>query len=475
MGDKETQDVQVNSTQAVNDGSKTASVQLKKNQSPSFSKVVSYSMFPKKSQAIVIDTVEGVQIKTYLKAIATKTEPTNIVAASKISQNRFCCYLNDVALVDKLTKEGNNVIEINGHPMKIRPYLVKSKRVIFSNVHPCIPHDVIIDELKCKGINPKSSMSFIRLGIDEVGFTQILSFRRQLFIDPEDINKLPKEITINYDEAIHHIYVSTDKITCFICNLEGHTARYCPTAKQTNTGRQSTDKYLTQHAAGTNNSDEHQIPTQVNISEDQNLGNEAGVTSSPVENVNQLNEFNGQMLFKRPAINDPAPPRTKRHASPSSSSCNTNTELQPSNGSQMTLLKTPKQNKKKKNKTKHITPPNDLELLIKNASVKIQSDLVETFPISFEKLSKFIADSYAIKYAELSALVQLHNIENIDAFIIMLTEVHKNVESGKLKSRITRTINQLSTPSTQQQMDNNISNSSNFESNGEDYESTNEN
>ena len=114
-------------------------------------------------------------------------------------------------------------------------------------------------------------------------------------------------------------------------------------------------------------------------------------------------------------------------------------------------------------------------MLIKDASVKIQSDLVETFPISFDKLSKFIADLYAIKYAELSALVQLHNIENIDAFIIMLTEVHKNVESGKLKSRITRTINHLTTPSTQQQMDNDIPNSSNFDSNEEDYESTNEN
>lgn len=43
-------------------------------------------------------------------------------------------------------------------------------------------------------------MSFIRLGFDDPGFTQILSFRRQIFIDPEDVNKIPKEFTVYYEE-----------------------------------------------------------------------------------------------------------------------------------------------------------------------------------------------------------------------------------------------------------------------------------
>ncbi|KAK2574839.1 hypothetical protein KPH14_012933, partial [Odynerus spinipes] len=105
----------------------------------SFSKVVSNSLFPKKNQAIIIDTIEGIEVKVYLKAIAAKTSPTNIVSASKIAQNRFCCYLNSTQLVEELTNEGNNEILIAGNKVKMRPYITKSKRVIFSNVHPCIP------------------------------------------------------------------------------------------------------------------------------------------------------------------------------------------------------------------------------------------------------------------------------------------------------------------------------------------------
>ena len=178
-------------------------------------------MFPKKNLAIIIDTVEGLEIKAYLRAVATKTSPTNIIAASKISQNRFCCYFNDEKIVDQLTKEGNNIVEIDNHKLKMRPYVMKSKRVIFSNVHPSIPHDEIITVIKAQGITPKSNMSLIKLGFAKTGFTHILSFRRQIYIDP------------NYDDGIHYIYIFTDKITCFICNQEGHTARYCTNDKDT--------------------------------------------------------------------------------------------------------------------------------------------------------------------------------------------------------------------------------------------------
>lgn len=205
----------------------TAHSEINKNRPPTYSKVVNYGLFPKKNQAIIIDTIDGIEVKTYLKAIATKTCSTNIVAASKISQNRFCCYLNTEQLVEDITREGNNIIEIEGHKLKIRPYVTKTKRVILSNVHPYIPHDEIILKLKEKGVTPKSRMSFIRLGFDDPGFTQILSFRRQIFINPEDIDKIPKEFTLNYEDTIHHIYATTDKITCFSCHKEGHTSKYC--------------------------------------------------------------------------------------------------------------------------------------------------------------------------------------------------------------------------------------------------------
>lgn len=301
------------------------SPQLPKKQIPTFSKVVTNSMFPKKSQAILIDTVEGVEIKTYLKAIAAKTAPTNIVAPSKISQNRFCCYLNDTNLVDQLTKEGNNDIVINGQTAKIRTYVQKSKRVIFSNVHPCIPHDVITDELKLEGITPKSSMSFIRLGIDDIGFTQILSFRRQLFVSPEDVNKLPKEITVNHEDTIHHVYISTDRITCFVCNLEGYTARCCPTAKNIDANRQVPSP-AESHVQPDESSENTQLYDRSDACDDSIQTQDKDVNESALDNTqqskepeNQTLEFNGTPLFKKPTLAENSA-KSKRATPPSNTS-----------------------------------------------------------------------------------------------------------------------------------------------------------
>ena len=77
-------------------------------------------------------------------------------------------FLNSEKIVDELTQEGNNLIEFNGHKLKMRSYVSKARRVIFSNVHPCITHDEIITELTARGITPKSNMSFIRLSFDEL-------------------------------------------------------------------------------------------------------------------------------------------------------------------------------------------------------------------------------------------------------------------------------------------------------------------
>lgn len=273
----------------------------KNNKAISFSKVVSYSLFPKKTQAIVIDTVNDTDVKTYLKPMASKTVSTNIIAASKIAQNRFCCYFNDEKIVDELTKEGNSDIIINGEKLEIRPYVTKAKRVIFSNVHSCIPHDEIIAKLKDYNITPKSNMSFIRLGFDEPGFTQVLSFRRQLFIEPDDVNKLPSDFTINFDDTVYHIYVSADKITCFTCHKEGHTAKYCPTLK---------DKYMensyTQHIVNTQTLQSEQkqeeeistVDTQGTQNSDNSNDEKARENGSPAWEFQGTNYSKSQLLLK---------------------------------------------------------------------------------------------------------------------------------------------------------------------------------
>lgn len=54
-----------------------------------------------------------------------------------------------------------------------------------------------------------------------------MSFRRQMYIHPEDVSEIPESIQINFDETAYWIYFSSDKINCFLCKEEGHLAKHC--------------------------------------------------------------------------------------------------------------------------------------------------------------------------------------------------------------------------------------------------------
>ncbi|KAL6256675.1 hypothetical protein P5V15_012792 [Pogonomyrmex californicus] len=150
-------------------------------------------IFPKKEQAIVLDAIEEISIKEYILAVGNIVKPNNIRFASRISNNRICFYLADVFIIQSLTRIKTNV-NIKSHALTIRPLILESKRVLLSNVCPSIPHDVIINKLTDLGIKCTLAVSFIKAGISESGFSHILSFRRQVYISPEDIDKLPDAI-----------------------------------------------------------------------------------------------------------------------------------------------------------------------------------------------------------------------------------------------------------------------------------------
>ena len=54
-----------------------------------------------------------------------------------------------------------------------------------------------------------------------------MSYRRQVYIAADDVNKLPESIKIDYDNNVNWIYPTTDTVKCFICNTEGHIAKNC--------------------------------------------------------------------------------------------------------------------------------------------------------------------------------------------------------------------------------------------------------
>lgn len=199
--------------------------QSQQNQS-SYAKVAEKSSFPTKEQAIIIDSIENVQLKDYVYALGKVINPKDIKFVSRISKNRICMYLSDKSQVDKLT-ESKTTITINNSDLEIRPLLTKFKRIILSNVCPIIPHSVLMDQLKNLNIRLGSQMTFLRAGVPDPEFSHILSFRRQVYIHPDDVDKIPNSIQITYDETKYWIYLSDDDVTCFLCKQTGHLAKNC--------------------------------------------------------------------------------------------------------------------------------------------------------------------------------------------------------------------------------------------------------
>lgn len=110
----------------------------------------------------------------------------------------------------------------------VRPLITQNKRIILWNVPPIIPHYVITDALDKHDNKPESAITFLRVSSKQKEHSHIMNFRRQVYLTPEDTNKLPPIIKITFDDTIYNIFASSDSLTCFVCQKVGHLAKDCP-------------------------------------------------------------------------------------------------------------------------------------------------------------------------------------------------------------------------------------------------------
>ena len=54
-----------------------------------------------------------------------------------------------------------------------------------------------------------------------------MSFRRQIYINHEDIPKLPSSMLITQNDNQFRIFFTDDTLTCFLCKAVGHTSNNC--------------------------------------------------------------------------------------------------------------------------------------------------------------------------------------------------------------------------------------------------------
>lgn len=198
------------------------------NNNINFASAAAMEKTPSREQAIVFNSIDGIPQKEYILAIGKIVLPKNITFVSRISNNRFCIFLSSKQILDNLIQT-TQVININDQIIQIRRLINPAKRFIISNVCPSIPNLTIEDALRNIGITPISKINHLKAGINVEGYEHILSFRRQMFLNHDDIPKLPSSLLIYSNENQFRIFFTDDKITCFLCKSVGHTTSNCKT------------------------------------------------------------------------------------------------------------------------------------------------------------------------------------------------------------------------------------------------------
>lgn len=205
----------------------------------SYANVTSKTTHPKKDQAIVIDSINGIMLRDYILSLSTVIKPSSIRFISRIANSRICVYLDSKQSADELVDVVKK-LKVKDNLLEIRPLITRNKRIVLSNVCPVIPHEVIEEKFNEINIKILSPITYMRVGIPDSGFSHIMSFRRQLYVSPEDEKRLPESMQICYEDTNYWIYLTNESMKCFVCNGNGHLAKYCPQSKQ----QQESTQYL---------------------------------------------------------------------------------------------------------------------------------------------------------------------------------------------------------------------------------------
>lgn len=194
----------------------------------SITKSVPKQTFPKKEQAIILHVDPNLKLFDYVRSIGNIVGPKNIIFASRISNNRICIYLKSEETVDQLI-QCHQIITIEGIQHNIRRLISPTKRIVISNISPFISHDIVENIVKNLGFQLASPVTFLRAGIPGDEYNHILSFRRQVYIQaPTEDFELQTSVLIQFEGTDYRIFLSTDKMECFLCKHVGHIASTCP-------------------------------------------------------------------------------------------------------------------------------------------------------------------------------------------------------------------------------------------------------
>lgn len=364
------------------------------------------TIFPKKEQAIIIDVNEELRLNDYVSTVGNIVGPKNIFAASRISNNRVCIYLTDIKLVDMITEKFPTV-KIDQFDLNLRRLVSPAKRIILSNV-PChIPHNVLEPIVANFGFKLASKMSFLRAGRLDDEYSHVVSFRRQVYIHPNESINLPSSVLIKFEETNYRIFLSFDQLICFSCKLPGHIADQCPQQNKNMNDTSDVESTYSDHSEPENIANKHSHQTFAMITQEQtSLKRNApsSTSQSTQEHLPQISELQDEDNIN---INQPESIRSK----------------------------IPETNKtkrlKKSDSVESLTPLDEQLSPVKNMLEKNPKHYI----LNFEQLTDFLENVHGSPDA---LSISKNYTNDTDELLNMLEGIYPLLNHRSIKNRITR-------------------------------------
>lgn len=135
-------------------------------------------------------------------------------------------YLASKQTVDDLVNN-HKTIKIRSNTLAIRPLIARNKRIVLSNIPPPIANIDLERYFASIHIKPASEFTDVKTSKNDSPYNHILSFRRQVYVHPDDVKNLPDSFRITHDDTTYVVFITADTSSCFLCKKVGHVAKNC--------------------------------------------------------------------------------------------------------------------------------------------------------------------------------------------------------------------------------------------------------